>query len=195
LKAFAQQVLAEHDRGLKILEAFRYANMTVNALAKSATWRRKSTRRHLFWEAAVSKLIELTLDDPGLVVVPHNDTVSFIFDDEVLVRLKKAGMSLRTSNYPTQTAELFHVHEADLFGHPGLQRVEAVYIPNRFDTDIVWAGVVARDGKEDLWHFEIAEPVVAPVALPAPARTAAADLATVKNQAKRADRKKGGNDV
>jgi hypothetical protein len=194
LKEFVQQVLAEHDRGEKMREAIEYADVTVRALAISATWRRKGTRRALFWEFAVDKFIELTQGDPGLHVQEHHDTVSFIFDDEILVRFKKADMGLHSSNYPTPTAELFHEHHADLFGFTGLQRVEAVYVPNQFDTGIIWTGVVARDGHRELWHLELTAPVSVPAAtLPTPAATSADDLATVKNQAKNADRKQGDN--
>jgi hypothetical protein len=163
-------------------------------MAVSATWRRKGTRRALFWEFAVDKFIELTQGDPGLHVAEHNDTISFIFDDAILVRFKKADMDLHSSNYPTPTAELFHEHEADLFGFIGLQRVEAVYIPNQFDTDIIWTGIVAREGRRELWNLELNAPVVAPTAvLPPPVQTSADDLASVKNQAKNADRKQGGH--
>lgn len=194
LKEFVQQVLAEHDRGEKMRQALEYANSTVSALAISATWRRKGTRRALFWEFAVDKFIELTQGDPGLHVQEHHDTVSFIFDDEILVRFKKADMGLHSSNYPTPTAELFHEHSADLFGFTGLQRIEAVYVPNQFDTGILWTGVVARDGNRELWNLELTAPIAVPVAtLPAPAATSADDLATVKNQAKNANRKQGDN--
>ena len=194
LKEYVQQVLAEHERGDKIRRAFEFANFTVNALAASPTWRRKGTRRAIFWELAVEKLIEHTQDDPGLFVDEHHDTISFIFDDAILVRLKKADMGLHSSNYPTPLAQLFHEHEADLFGFTGLQRVEAVYIPNRFETDIIWSGIIARDGHVPLWHFELAAPAGAPVLpLPMPAQPTAEDLAKLKNQAKDADRKKGGD--
>ncbi len=169
--------------------------MTVTALAASATWRRKGTRRAIFWELAVDKLIELTQGDPGLYVHEHHDTVSFIFDDAVLVRLKKADMGLHSSNYPTPLAQLFHEHEADLFGFAGLQRIEAVYIPNRFDTDIIWTGIVARDGHIQIWHVELVAPAIAPIVpLPQPAQPTADDLAKLKNQAKDADRKTGNGD-
>jgi hypothetical protein len=199
LKEFVQQVLAEHDRGEKIRQALEHANATVSALAASPTWRRKGTRRAMFWEFAVSKLIELTLDDPGLFVDEHHDTVSFIFDDAVLIRLKKADIGLHSSNYPTQLALMFHEHQADLFGFTGLQRVEAVYIPNRFDTDIIWTGVVAHEGEVKLWHFELTAPAMAPVVplpFPTPAPAPTSDLATLKNQAQDNDqKKKGGNEV
>jgi len=196
LKEYVQQVLAEHGRGNAIRQAIEHANAAVKALAASATWRRKGTRRAIFWELAIDKLIELTQGDPGLHVTEHHDTCSFIFDDAVLVRIKKADMHLHSSNYPTHLAELFHEHEADLFGHPGLQRVEAVYIPNRFDTDILWSGIAARDGHMHLWHYELMAPAVAEVVpLPAPVQTTASDLAKLKNQGRDTDRKKGGNGV
>jgi len=139
------------------------------------------TRRAIFWENAVNKLIELTADDPGLHVDRHDDTISFIFDDAVLVRLKKADMALRTSNIPTAQARLFHDHREDLFGYEGLQRVEAVYIPNRFETGIVWSGIVARDQQGHLWHFELTEPVVVPVVpVPMVAQPPAASLARLR---------------
>lgn len=147
LEEFVKQVLAGHGRGDKIRRAFDYANAVIKSVQGSATWRRKSTRRAIFWELAVDKLIELTVGDPGLHVVEHYDTVSFIFDDAVLVRLKKADMSLYSCNYPTPTAELFHIHQYDLFGYNGLQRVEAIYIPNQFDTDILWIGVGPPRGR------------------------------------------------
>lgn len=194
LKEFVQQVLAEHNRGEYLRQSLEYADSMVSALAMSATWRRKGTRRAVFWEFAVDKFIELTQDDPGLHVQEHHDTVSFIFDKEILVRFKKADIGLHSSNYPTPTAELFHEHQADLFGFTGLQRVEAVYVPNQFDTGIIWTGVVARDGDKELWHLELAAPVTAPTAaLPPQTAASADDLATVKNQAKNADRKQDGH--
>jgi len=184
LRAYVQQVLAEHGRGWHILQAFQFGSAAVVADANSGWWRRKSTRRHIFWESAVKKLIELVDDDPDCSVVSHHDTVSFIFDDAVLVRLKKADMALRTSNYPTQLAQLFHEHRKDLFGFGGHQRVEAVYIPNRFDTGITWAGIVAREKKTHLWHFELTEPVVVPVTtLPARAVPPTESLARLRNHA------------
>jgi hypothetical protein len=185
LKEFVQQVLAEHSRGWKITQALHFGAAAMIAAADSGWWRRKSTRRHIFWENAVNKLIELVADDSDCMVIRHHDTVSFIFEDAVLVRLKKADMALRTSNYPTDLAQLFHEHCQDLFGFNGHQRVEAVYIPNRFDTGIVWAGIVAREKKVHLWHFELTEPVLVPVTtLPVPAMPPAETLARLRNQAK-----------
>jgi hypothetical protein len=187
-------VLAENERGPKIYTSFEFANEDVKAQAKGKTWRRKATHRGLFWEAAVDKLIELTQDDRGLYVEEHHDTVSFIFDDAVLVRLKKADMMLRTSNYPTELAQLFDDPQADLFGFTGLQRVEAVYVPNQFETNFIWCGIVAYDGDKKLWSFELQPKVVTPtVTLPAPAAPPTSELAKLKTRPKDENRKKGGN--
>ena len=183
LKEYVQQVLAEHNRSAEIRDALYFGSEAVKAQPDNGWWRRKSTRRHQFWENAVARLIELTADDPGVQVVRHHDTVSFIYDDAVLVRLKKADYTLHSSNYPTEMAELFHVHRADLFGHPGLQRVEAVYIPNRFETDIIWTGIIAREAHASLWHFELVDTPAAPlIPIPAPVQPPPATLAKLKNQ-------------
>lgn len=192
LEEYVKQVLAEHDRGDKIRQAFEFAMAEIKKMPQVATFRRKGTMRALFWENAIAKLIELTDGDPGLHRIDHHDTVSFIFDDAVLVRLKKASISLCTSNYPTPTAELFDDHTADLFGFTGMQRVEAVYVPNRFETGILWSGVVAHDASGALlWHFELELPAVAPAAtIPHPVHSAAGDLAKLKTHVKGPDRKK-----
>jgi hypothetical protein len=63
--------------------------------------------------------------------------------------------------------------------------------PNRFDTGVVWTGIVAHDGNAEIWNFELAEPIVMPTAtLPSIAHTPTADLVQVKTQAK-GDKKKG----
>lgn len=195
LKEFVQQVLAERGRGWKIRQALHFGMDAVNSDPDNGWWRRKGTRRGIIWENSVNKLIELTADDPDRQVTPHFDTVSFIFEDAVLVRLKKADMSLRTSNYPTEQAQMFHQHTQDLFGFAGHQRVEAVYLPNRFDTGIVWSGIVAREKKKHLWHFELTEPVVVPVTtLPAPVQPTAASLVRLKPPAKKNEKKEDGEE-
>lgn len=192
-----KKILAKHERDAKIFEAISFGFEAAKNNPDSGKWRRKTTRRHICWEAGVDKLIELLADDPGIQFLPHNDTMSFIFDDKVLVRLKNANITLRTSNFPTNLAELFHVHRADLFGYEGLQRVEAVYVADRFEAQLVWTGIVAREKKKHLWHFEVgpeaipAAPVLPmPVAPQPPAET----LAKLKDQGKGKKRPKKAKD-
>lgn len=120
-----------------------------------AWWRRKSTRAGLIWEYSVQNAIAALEDDPGFKPIAHDDTMSFVFDQQVLVRLKKADLELRTSNVQTLLASLFHAHEAQLPGLEDLQRVEAAYVLNQYQTQIEWIGIVARSRKRLLWKWEL----------------------------------------
>jgi hypothetical protein len=179
---FVQQVLAEHGRGDKIRQALLYGHEAAKGQPGHEWWRRKSTRRGVVWENAVDKLIKLLDGDPRLETIPHHDTISFIFEQSVLVRLKKADFALRSSNVPTEQATLFHCHEADLFGFTGLQRVEAVYVPNRFDTAVIWTGIVARQDRKHLWNLELTEVAgtAAVIEFPQSAPTSAESLARLR---------------
>ena len=120
--------------------------------------------------------------DPGVHIQRHLDTISFVFDDVVLLRIKKANLELKTSNYPTELAGLFYQHQTDLFGFPGVQRVEAAYVLNRFETEVDWVGIVAWNAHRQLWHFELPEPqTVTPISsLQQPLRRPTSQLAKPK---------------
>jgi hypothetical protein len=109
------------------------------------------------WEQSVDNLIAAFADDKDAKVLPHRDTASIIFDKTVLLRCKKASIQLFTKNYPTPLAVSFHIHEADLFGYYGLQRVELAHVFNRFETALDWIGVVARSRRKILWYFPLDE--------------------------------------
>lgn len=180
-----RDMLSKHGRDAKLRAAVEHGWKTLEGYPDKNNWRRKTTRASIVWENMIEKAIELFDGEPGVRIVPHHDTYSFIFDDTVLVRFKKAAVSLRTSNVQTELACLFHDHAADLFGFSGLQRVEVVYVVNRFETDLDWIGVVARQDDSVLWNYELA-PEFAPVLvpLPAPARADTASLAKLKETAK-----------
>ena len=184
IEAVVREVLRKRDRGARVRRSILAAWDTLKQkYPERARWRRKSTRAHIVWEDAVDNLITALADDPGAVIQRHHDTVSFIFDDRVLLRIKKADIELKSSNVQTDLASLFHDHEADLFGYKGLQRIEAAYVLNQFETDIVWVGAVARDGNLQLFHFqfdELVAPAKGPILFPLPRKTSPADLAIPK---------------
>ncbi len=156
IKDFVRQVLAENSRDINLLTAIRYGWDRRTAYPNHARWRRRTTRAHAVWEETIDKFIELLADDDGVHVERHYDTVSFIFDDAVLLRLKKADTMLRSRNVQTALSDLFDDHDVDaLPGFAGLQRVEAVYVLNRFETRIDWAGVVATDQHEVPVEFRV----------------------------------------
>lgn len=155
-KSVVEQILTRNGRGEKLRRSISDAWETVAKKYPDRFWfRRKATHAGLIWEYSVENAMTMLEADAGVHPVAHLDTMSFIFDDKVLVRLKKADLQLRSRNYPTFLATMFHEHGADLFGYEGLQRVEAAYVQNRFGTDIDWIGIVAREGKQLLWEFEL----------------------------------------
>ncbi|WP_156141004.1 hypothetical protein [Sphingomonas sp. 37zxx] len=167
-------ILEKNDRDLKIRDAIGRAWQDVKQkYPDRAWWRRQTTLRSIMWEYSVERVMEVVEDDARLVAVKHHDTASFIADDLVFFRLKKADRKLFSSNYPTPLAGMFHRHAADLYGHEGFQRVEIVHTFDRFTTGIEWIGVVAREGKQIIWDFELrcgeAEVITFPVAPTLPA--------------------------
>jgi hypothetical protein len=154
-EATVKTVLQENDRDIRCREAIEQAWAHCQGLGDRAWWRRKSTTAAIMWEHSVANAVEALESDNGAKVIAHQDTTSFIFDDTVFLRFKRAGLSLLTSNYPTQLANLFHSHTRDLFGFDGHHRVEIVHVFNRFQTALDWIGVVARDKKDLLWQFEL----------------------------------------
>lgn len=151
-----RRALESNGRDLRIRDAIEQAWSDVQEkYPDRAWWRRPSTLRSLMWEQSVERVMEIVDSDPRLASVAHYDTASFIADDVVLFRLKKADRKLFSSNYPTPLANMFHRHSADLFGHEGFHRVQIVHTFNRFQTAIEWIGVVAREGKNIIWDFEL----------------------------------------
>lgn len=151
-----QESLSRNNRDLKIRAAIGQAWSDVQVkYPDRAWWRRATTLRAVMWEHSVDQVMGVVGDDAGLAAIQHYDTASFIADDKVLFRLKKADRKLFSSNYPTPLANMFHQHETDLFGHQGFQRVEIVHTFNRFYTALNWIGVVARDNGKIIWDFEL----------------------------------------
>jgi hypothetical protein len=107
------------------------------------------------WEATIDRAIDGLQDDRGARVINHYDTRSFIFDDSVLCRFKKGDIGRFSKNYPTSLAVAFHEHFVDLFGHPGLMRVEVVHTFNRRQTDVESVAIVARNRRRILWWYEL----------------------------------------
>lgn len=115
--------------------------------------RRLGTRASIVWERATDLALEAYTADSTVEVLHHYDTYSYVFDDEVLGRLKKGDDDGLTANYPTQLNLAYHENELDLFGHRELDRVEFVYKLNRFQTEMIGAFVVGRDGDRVAWSY------------------------------------------
>ena len=178
-----RRVLSINDRGISLRRVVEKAWLaTKNNYPDRAWWRRKSTQAHLVWEHCVNFAIEAFENDEGVQTVNHHDTVSFVVDDTVLLRFKKADIKLQTKNYPTLLATLFHEHEIDLFGHEGFHRVEVAHVFDRFGTEVYWIGIVARAKGQLLWHFELGAGGAAVETLPLPDTLAPAANRVVRHK-------------
>jgi hypothetical protein len=172
-----REVLSVNGRGQTLRAAVLDAWISVKKLSNQHPWwRRKATRAALMWEHAVQNAISALAGDNGLQVVPHHDTTSFVFDDKILLRMKKANIQLISSNYPTLLAESYHDHDSDLFGFAGHQRVELCHVFNRFKTNIDWVGVVAREQGNVLWQIDLDLSDAKVISLPLPKTGSAADV-------------------
>ena len=156
LEDHVRQVLLENERGTRFFSAI--SDGWARAIAKYPDrdrWRRKSTFRAVVWEEVIDELAIAVSADAALKWLPHQDTVSIIAEDEVLFRLKHADMALTTSSYPTGEAQAFDDHDKNLYGYKNLQRVRLCYVPDQFETKVVWSGVAAHYLGVFLWNIEL----------------------------------------
>ncbi len=165
LEDYVRLILLEQDRGRRLFEAVNsgWASFNLNQ-PRRHLWMRKSSARHMVWEEVATQLVQMR-DDNGVEVLKHRDTLSLIFEGEVMVRLKHADVELVTQNVPTGEAVEYDQHDVDLFGRSGLQRVRLCYVLNRFETELAWVGIAARNEGRFLWKIELGlEGMVAPEA-------------------------------
>lgn len=171
LEDHVRQVLLENDRGTKFYRAVKEGWAALDQLyPQRHRWRRKSSARHMVWEEVVQRLFDVAAKDEYIVPIEHRDTVSLIVENEVLFRLKFADTSLITRNYPTPEAEEFDNHDVDLYGFSGLQRVKLCYVPDEYETNLLWTGIAASNKGKFLWKIELEDTgaVAPPARLPFP---------------------------
>lgn len=164
LEDHVRLILLERERGQRLYEAVAkgWEAFTVNQ-PRRGLWRRKSSSRHMVWEEVAARLVQMT-DDDGVKILEHRDTLSLIFDDEVMVRLKHADVQLVTQNVPTGEAVEYDDHDKDLFGLSGLQRVRLCYVLDRYETQVTWIGIAAHHLGRLLWKIElVSEGIAAPM--------------------------------
>ncbi len=137
----------------------------------AGVWRCKRSRAGFVWEQMIERAHSEFALEVGVRILDGYETFSFLVNDRVLFRFKKADESGMTSNYPTQLALALHEHEQDLFGLPEVVRVEVAYTLNALETEIADVIVVGRDGKTVVWTYSLMDAAdgVIPLPMPAPA--------------------------
>lgn len=95
-------------------------------------------------------------EDPDIHVIPKNNTVKFLFCDQVLVRFKKGNANGVGSNIETQATLNFIDPQRALPDFlPDVLKVEVCYQPDRLGTQIKEIAVVARNRTKRVWAYPL----------------------------------------
>lgn len=150
-----EETLAKNDRKDALYRAAIGGWEDYKASTEFGRWKRKATRAHIVWERMIDRALYDLDEKEGVQVLEENDTVSFVFDEQIFVRFKKGNSNKISNNYPTKLALAYHKHNRDLFGFEGVQRAEIVYVLNERETEVEGVYVVARNNKKVIWDFEL----------------------------------------
>lgn len=132
----------------------------------SGVWRCKRSRATFIWEQIMDRAHAEFSCEASVRILEGHETYSFLVNDRVLFRFKKADETGMTSNYPTQLALAFHEHDQDLFGLPEVLRVEVAYTLNMLETEVSDVIVVGRDGNTVIWTYSLLDTATDVVQLP-----------------------------
>jgi hypothetical protein len=139
-------------REAKIYQAFQEAWEDVRKdRSRYSIWPR--TRANMVFERLAVRLQEQFIDDPSVRFEFANETVKIIFDDKIVVRVKKADGRGLGHNVQTGMNDLF----CDQAGFGPLDKIEIVYVLNVFETEIKRVMVQARDGDVRLWAYQMGD--------------------------------------
>lgn len=148
------------SREAKIWRAFHAAWEDVAAdIAKYSIWPR-SRANMMFERLAVHLQEEFASESDKIRFCFADETVKVVFDEQLLVRFKKANGRGLGQNIETTATLLFCEQERDLFGFAGFQKIEIVYVVNAFGTAIRNILVQARDGDVRVWCYPLNRPEV-----------------------------------
>lgn len=134
----------------------------------TGVWRCKRSRANFVWEQMIERAHTMFAGECKVRILNGNETFSFLVNDTVLFRFKKADDAGLTSNFPTFAALAFHEHDRDLFGLPEVARVEVAYTLNKLETKVTDVIVVGRNGKQVAWSYSLLDTAEGVVSLPVP---------------------------
>lgn len=115
------------------------------------------TPANVIYERMIARAVPEFESLQGMYVVNGHQTVHFVYQDAVRFRFKKGDENGLSKNYPTQMALAFNDQTSDLFGAPGITRVDVVYQLDGLATRVIDVSVVARHEMTILWAYSITE--------------------------------------
>jgi hypothetical protein len=96
--------------------------------------------------------------DPSIHVEIETQTIKLFFKDGVCARFKKGDDNKLGQNNPTQASMAFEDIDGQLPWFPTeTAKVEFIWLANDINTRLEHVLVVARDGDQALWDYEIEE--------------------------------------
>ena len=114
------------------------------------------TRANNIFEYLTTHLMDEFADDSGARFIFGRETFKLIFDNQLVARFKKTGSDGMGSNIGTQAEIDWGDAQTDLPGFSRIQKVEIDYVVNVTGTAIAKIIVLARNGKNKMWDYEIA---------------------------------------
>jgi hypothetical protein len=150
------------------------------------------TVANLVWDRMIDRAFNAFSQNPSIGYIIRHHTVLFTMDNRVLFRFKKGDCKGLSHNFQTSLALAYHDHTIPLFGDMNLTRVEVVYVLDEMETSIDRVCIVARDGADILWAYDIKSKdgagEVSP--MPPPARIPPERLVTPRHAEKETPQKK-----
>jgi hypothetical protein len=154
------------------------------------------SRACLVYDFIVQRVRSAFDGNKNVRVITRDETAKFLFNDQVVVRFKKANENGLGSNIETQATMDFVDQQQELPGIPDVHKVEILYVLNRFQTHIDQVQVVARDGNTILWNYVLA-PAESAGIVPLPLTPAAEPerRAKIKLRAAKGDQQKDAGEL
>ena len=114
------------------------------------------TVANFVFDAVVRHALHEFSDDSEVRIIADSQTVKFCFGEMVLARFKKGDEDNLGRNQPTQAVLDFVRAQNALPGlPPEAAKVEILYSSTEIEDGIDRVVVVARDGDDLLWHYEL----------------------------------------
>lgn len=113
----------------------------------------KRVRANVMWNQMISCARRLFDGHPRIRVSTMQNWEGIVVDNSVFIRLKKGDRTLRSRNFPTQSALAFNDPTEDLFG--GIARLELLYVLGPAEASIESIALVQRNKGALLWDINV----------------------------------------
>jgi hypothetical protein len=119
---------------------------------------RGRTRSNFVWDCTVGYLRTALGEDGKFRFIDTHGTTLMIYDQSLLIKVKKLNRGLRASNVFTYASEKFN-HQKDLGFELNLTNVFLGYVPNDLNTEIEQIHIVCPNGDGVAWSVPVTAPV------------------------------------